>query len=179
MHLGAKQAHAVDIGFLPGHILGPHENLAFHVEQGASRRRGDAVLSGAGFGDDFGLTHAPGQQRLTHDVVDFMGAGMVQLVALEIELCAAEMRRQSAGEIERARPAYIVFVIPTQLGPEIRIGLGGAPGFLDIEDQRHQSFGDIATAENSEMSVLVGARAKRVQGSCRGHLGSWLKVSVD
>src|SRR6201996_2807163 len=36
-----------------------------------------------------------------------------------------------------------------------RIGLGRRIGLLEIEDQRHQGFGDKASAENAEMPVLV------------------------
>jgi hypothetical protein len=64
------------------------------------------VLAGAGLGDDAGLAHALGQQDLAEAVVDLVRAGVVQLVALEIDLGAAEMLGQALGEIEReGRPA--------------------------------------------------------------------------
>ena len=63
----------------------------------------DAVLAGAGLGDDPGLAHAPGEQDLAQAVVDLVRAGVVQLVALEVDLGAAEMLGQPLGEIERAR----------------------------------------------------------------------------
>jgi hypothetical protein len=49
------------------------------------------VLARAGLGDDPGLAHALGQQDLAHAVVDLVRAGVVQLLALEIDLRAAEM----------------------------------------------------------------------------------------
>jgi hypothetical protein len=55
-----------------------------------TRRGGDAVLAGAGLGDDALLAHAPGQQDLAEHVVDLVRAGVVELVALEIDLGAAE-----------------------------------------------------------------------------------------
>ena len=48
------------------------------------------------------------------------------------------------------------------LGLERRIGLGGVVGLLQIEDQRHQGFGDEAAAENAEMPVLVGTAAEGI-----------------
>ena len=47
-------------------VLGAHVDDARQIEQGAGRRRRDAVLAGAGLGDDPGLPEATRQQRLTH-----------------------------------------------------------------------------------------------------------------
>src|SRR3546814_1243615 len=49
-----------------------------------------------------------------------------------------------------------------ELGLERRIGLRGAIVALEVEDQRHQRFGDIAAAELAEMAARVGAGAKAV-----------------
>ena len=51
-----------------------------------------------------------GQQNLAKAIVDLVAARMVELVALEIDLCAAEMLCQSLGKIERAGAAGIVSV---------------------------------------------------------------------
>jgi hypothetical protein len=56
---------------------------------------------GAGLGDDAGLAHAAGQQDLAQHVVDLVRAGVVQLVALEVDLRPAKMLGQALGEIER------------------------------------------------------------------------------
>jgi hypothetical protein len=48
------------------------------------------MLAGAGFGDDARFAHAPGQQRLPDHIVDLVGAGMVQVFALEVDLRAAD-----------------------------------------------------------------------------------------
>src|SRR5262249_49901299 len=44
-----------------------------------------------------------------------------------------------------------------------RIGLGRVVRLLQIEDQRHQRFGDEAAAENAEMPVLVGTAAEGIR----------------
>ena len=80
----------------------------FETEARAGGGGGDAVLAGAGLGDDAGPAHAPGEQDLAHDIVDLVGAGVIELVALEVDLRAAEMPGQALGEIERARPADVV-----------------------------------------------------------------------
>ncbi len=43
-------------------------------------------------------------KRLTERIIDFMRAGVQQIFALEINLCAAIMLRQSLGEIKRRGP---------------------------------------------------------------------------
>jgi hypothetical protein len=48
------------------------------------------VLAGAGLGDDPRLAHAHRQQDLADAVVDLVRAGVVELVALEPDLRAAE-----------------------------------------------------------------------------------------
>jgi len=41
------------------------------------------VLAGSGLGDHPLLAHAPHQQPLAHDVVDLVGPGVVEILALE------------------------------------------------------------------------------------------------
>jgi hypothetical protein len=67
------------------------------------------MLAGAGFGDDPGLAHAAGQQDLAQAIVDLVAAGMVELVALEIDFRAAKLLGQPLGEIERRRPSGIMW----------------------------------------------------------------------
>ena len=167
-HRGAQQAHPVDIGFLPAHILGAHVNLAFHAKQGAGGGRRHTMLAGAGFGDDFGFAHAPGKQGLAHHIVDFVGAGMVQLVALQIQLGTAIVGAQTGGQEERAGPADVMLFVVFELVDKSGVPLGGGVGFLHLKDQWHQRFGDKAPAEYSEMSALVGAIAISVEGCAHG-----------
>ena len=153
--LGAEQAHAEHVRLLPLDIGGAHVDDAGQVEQRAGGRGRDAVLPGAGLGDDAALAHAARQQNLAQHVVDLVRAGVVQLVAFEIELGAAEMPGQPLGEIERARPADIMVEVIGQLGVEVRVVLGGVVGLLDRQDQRHQRLGDIAPAIDAEMAARV------------------------
>ncbi len=59
------------------------------------------MLAGAGLGDDARLAHAPGEQDLAEHVVDLVRAGVIELVALEIDLRAAEPRRAIAQMLVR------------------------------------------------------------------------------
>ena len=69
---------------------------------------GDAVLAGAGFGDHALLAHPQREQRLAERVVDLVGAGVVEVFALEPDLRAAALLAQPLGVIERRRAADVV-----------------------------------------------------------------------
>ncbi len=99
-----------------------------------------------------------------------MRAGVVELVALEIDLGAfalarlgAKMLGDALGEIERARPPDIMLVQPLQLGVKGGIGLGPRIGLFEVEHQRHQGLGDEAAAENAETAVFVGTVAEGIR----------------
>ena len=89
MHLRAEQLHAKDVRLLPLDVGRAHIDDAGQTEARRDRGGGDAVLAGAGLGDDARLAHAAGEQDLAEAIVDLVRAGVVQLVALEVDLCAA------------------------------------------------------------------------------------------
>ena len=88
-HLGAQQAHTENVEALPPHVLFAHVDDAVESEQRAHGGRSDAVLPGAGLGDDAALAHAAGQQGLAE--------------ALLI-LCAPVCSRSSRFSQSRAPP---------------------------------------------------------------------------
>ena len=102
----AEHVHAEDIGFLPLDIDGAHIDDAFEAEARTGRRRRNAMLTGAGFGDDARLAHAPREQDLAEHIVDLVRAGVVQLFALEIDFrrrrdVRSAARRNRAGSAGR------------------------------------------------------------------------------
>ncbi len=171
-HLGAEHVHAKHVRLLPLDIDGAHEHDAFEPEAGAGGRGRDAMLAGAGFGDDALLAHAAGEQNLAEHVVDLVRAGVIELVALEIDFGAAiparggghptHMLGHALGIIKRARAADIMRVQARQFGMKCRIVTRLVIGALEIEDQRHQGFRDETAAELAEMAVLVGAGAEGI-----------------
>ena len=169
LYFRAEQAHPEDIGRLPVDIDCAHIDRAGQVEPRADRRRRNPVLPCPGFGDDPRLAHAAGEQDLSEAVVDLVRAGVVQLVALEVDFRAAQMRRQPLGEIERARPPGIVLVEPAQLLLECRVVLRLLIGGADLPDEGHQRLGDIAAAIEAEMAPLVGPQAVAVGGGIGTH----------
>src|SRR5262249_35131322 len=87
---------------------------------------------------------------------------MVEVLALEIDFRAAEMRAQAIGEIERGG-ADGMLEIGVHLCLEGRIGLGARVDLLEVQDERHQRLGDEASAEHAEMTALVGTAPEGVR----------------
>ncbi len=149
-HLGAEQAHAEDIGPLAGHVLGAHVDHALEAEQGADGGRGHAVLAGAGLGDDAAFAHAAGQQALAEGIVDLVGAGVGQVLAFEIDLCAAALLGEAGGEAQGRGPPGVGAVEVAELVPEGRVGAGLAVGRLEGGDRGHEGLGNVAPAVGAE-----------------------------
>ncbi len=116
------------------------------------------------------LPMLPREQHLADAVVDLVRPGVVEVFALEIDFRAAEMTRQPLGEIERTGAADIMRKQCVQFGFECRIILRRNPGLFQIQQQRHQRLGHIASAERAEMPrwIRAGAKAVRRRLSCRG-----------
>ena len=167
-HLGPQQFHAKDVGLLPLHIGRAHVDDAFQAEQRAHGGCRDAVLAGAGLGEDALRAHPASQQDLTQAVVRFVRTGMVQFVTLEIDFRAAQFVGEAAGEPEGAGAADIVRQMVFEVGVERRIGFRRVIGGLDFQDQRHQRLGHEAAAVLAEAAAVVGSGAQAV-GDGRTH----------
>ena len=89
-HGCAQLLHPEDVGPLPHDIFLAHIDGAFKAEPGCHSGGRHPVLAGAGLGNDPFFPHPPDQKPLAHDVVRLMGAGMVQILALDEYLCAVE-----------------------------------------------------------------------------------------
>jgi len=109
------------------------------------------MLSSPGFGHQFLAFHATREQRLADGVVELMGAGVDQVLALEVDLCTATVFRQTSTKIERSGPSYVIreiaFQVPSKswVAPSLLVGLG------DFEQRGHQGFGDEYPAEGAEV----------------------------
>ena len=90
-------------------------------------------------------------------------AGVIELVALEVDLGAAQVLGEALGEVERARPAGVVGVEIGQLLLEGGVGFRLVVGALQVEDQRHQRLGDEAAAEHAEEAKIVRPSPKRIE----------------
>ena len=77
-----SRLHAVHVERLTNGVLLAHEHDAFHAHQRRRGRGSHAVLTRTGLGDQAGLAHLLGQQRLSQHVVYLVRAGVVKVFAL-------------------------------------------------------------------------------------------------
>ena len=80
-----------------------------------------SVLPGSGFGNYPGLAHALDQQSLTHDIVDLMGPGVVQVFPLDINPRPCKMLCKVFCKCEGRGPAGIATHQRNVLLPECRV----------------------------------------------------------
>ena len=110
------------------------------------------MLARAGLRNDPRFSHAAGEQDLSEAVVDLVRAGMIEVFALQINFRRPQMLREPLGEIERTRPADIVAQQPIEFRPELRIALRRLVGDVELQNERHQRFGDEAPAIGAEVT---------------------------
>ena len=154
----AQQTHAEHVGFLALDIQLAHINHARQVEQRGNRCRRDSVLPRAGFRDDARFAHTLGKQDLPHAMIDFMRACVVQLFALQIDLCAAQMFGQSLREEKRRGAPHIMLEVIIKLCLKAWIGFRLFISGFDRQNQRHECFWHITPPIGTEMPVLIRLR---------------------
>jgi len=74
------------------------------------------VLARAGLGDDALLAHLLGEERLAHGVVDLVRAGVVEILALEVDVAGAVVLGEALGEVQRVSAADVVLEDALELG---------------------------------------------------------------
>ena len=68
--------------------------MAFKTQSGRDRRAGDTMLTRTRFGNHSLLAHIFGEECLPDRVIHFVGTGVIQILALEQNACAADRVRQ-------------------------------------------------------------------------------------
>ena len=154
-HAGAEQLHAIDVGGLALDVLAAHIDHALHAVAGRHRGGGDAVLPRTGFGDDARLAHAACQHRLADAIVHLVRTGVIQILALEVDLRPAEQLRPTFGVVDGAGTADVVLQLVFEFGLEGGIGLGGGIGRAQLVERLDQRLGDEGAAVGTEMAVRV------------------------
>ncbi len=154
----SQQLHAINIGRLARHVFFAHINHAFHRVARRDGRRGHTMLAGTGFRDYAGLAHPLREQRLTDGIVDLVCTGVIQILALQIDLRAAEQFRPAARVINRTRPADVVLQLALKFGDEIRVVLVFQIRRAQFVECVHQRLG----YKNSAVGAKVSARVRKV-----------------
>jgi hypothetical protein len=157
-HGGAQQLHAVDVLRLARDVLAAHVHHAFHAITRGDGGGGDSMLAGAGLGDHARLAHAPGEQRLAHGVVHLVRAGVVQVLALEVDLRASQLAGEPARMVDGAGAADVVLELPLQVGEEFRIVAEPLVGRGQLVERLAQRLGDEDAAIGAEVALAVGQR---------------------
>ena len=140
---------------LASDVLLTHVDDALLSEHGADGGSGDAVLSGAGLGDDAVLAHPLRQQTLSERVVDLVRAGVGEVLALDVDARAAEIASEVLGVVEGSRPADVVARQELQLRLELLVRSRGPVLDLEFVNRSHERLGHELSSELAEASSLV------------------------
>jgi hypothetical protein len=90
-HFGTEEPHAKDVRLLSANIFSAHVDDAGEAEVRTSGSGSYAMLPGTRFGDDPFLAHEEGEECLSDGVIDFVGAGVIDVFAFEPNLSDADM----------------------------------------------------------------------------------------
>ena len=113
------------------------------------------MLPRAGLGNDALFAHELREQSLAHAVVEFMRAGVIQILALEIDLATAELARNGFAVINRRRTTLKLAANATQLADEVRRVADRLIRVRDLFEGGDQFLRQICAAVLAEASVRV------------------------
>ena len=145
---------AFDIGL-------PHVDAARQSKAGTDGGGGDSVLSGARLGDDAFFAHALCQQNLPQAIIDFMRPRMIEILPLEDNgqinaRLFLDISRQTSGFIEGRGASDKGGGMMVELLSKVIIATGFVPLSFQLQQQRHEGLGDIASAIDAKMTALIG-----------------------
>ena len=167
---GAQQLHAVHVQGLAAHILLTHEHLALQAEARGNGGRCHAVLAGTGLGRDAGLAHVLGEQRLAHGIVHLVGAGVIQVLALQEDTGPADGPGPAFGLIQGRRPPHVLGQVLIEFPLELGIDGQLAVDRLEFGQRRHQGFCHELAAINTEAAVRIRYCGEHICFQVTGHL---------
>ena len=175
--LGAEELHAGDVGGLLGDVDFAHVDVALEAEVGGGGGEGHAVLAGAGFGDELLLAEVHGEEAFAHAVVELVGAGVVEVFALHVDLRGAELLGQAFAMVDRRGAALEVLADGAELGDELGGARDGVVGVADLVHDGFERGRDVGAAVFAEPAVFVGVEIEVVGIIGHVHGVSWMGLS--
>ena len=155
-HGGAEQMHPVDVRRLAFDVLAAHVDHAFHSVACTDGGGGHAVLTGTCLGNDARLAHAARQQRLSDGVVDLVGSGVVEVLALEVDLRPAQFAAHAGGVVDRTGAPDEMGQLGLVFGHESRVALGRRVGVLQFVERVDEGLSDKGAAVGAEVAAGIG-----------------------
>jgi hypothetical protein len=146
--------HPGYIGCLPGDVHLAHVDDALQPDECTDGSGSYAVLSCSGFGNDPFFTQALRDQYLTDGIIDLMGAGMVQVFPLQVNI-GTVMLAQPFSKIERAWPADVVFQQRIEFFFKLRVRRHGPVSIFQLLNVGVQHFRDIGSAKPAVVASFV------------------------
>src|SRR5262249_26810750 len=123
------------------------------------------------------LAHRPGEQRLTEDVVDLVGAGVTEVLALEVDPRPSGVLGEPRREEQRRGPAGVIAQQPVEPGLERAVATGRRVRLLQLDERSHPGLRHEAAAEAAEAAGGVGPalHARRASSTKRRTLSGSLR----
>jgi len=87
------------------HILDAHVDNAVQTESSTHGCSGDAMLTSTSLSNNALLAHPFRQQYLSQGVVDFVSAGVVQVLSFEVNLRSCAIQSGMCGDVQRSTAA--------------------------------------------------------------------------
>ena len=154
--LCAEDFHAGDVRRLFPDVDEPHVDFALKPEICGGGGEGDSVLTRAGFRDEFFLAEIFREQTFAHAMVELVGAGVVEILALEIDLAVADVAGEAVAVIDGSGAPLELAADAAEFVDEFR---GMADRLISVRNFAEGSleFGrNAAAAEFAETAVFVG-----------------------
>ena len=116
----------------------------------ARGRRGHTAPTRSRLRDDPPLAHALREKHLAERVVDLVGAGVEQVLALHPDLRATARLAETRRMGHRGGPSGVVVEQEAQLALERPVGEGLVHGCLELGERGNHGLGDVRSAVHAE-----------------------------
>ena len=146
INFGTKHLHSLYVDMLTLNIESTHIDTTWHIHQRTDRGSSHTMLTCTCLGHNACLAHALGYQDLPDGIVDLVGTGMVEVLALQIELAAISLAH-TLGKIKWRRTTHIVAQQLPILILEFLALNDGKIGVLEILNSLIEDFRDISPAK--------------------------------